>query len=157
MFYRFYFEVVGLDRLTAAAEGLRRDIDEPLPILEAVAERAFYPIVQEIFESEGRGSWEDLTTQYEARKRARYGDKPIMQRSGALVNSLSKSGATLNIQTAEGRDALMVGSAVPYSGLASKKRPIFIFNQSDRARMASVASDELASRARNRGFQVENR
>jgi phage gpG-like protein len=157
MFYRFYVQVDGLEQLVGAIEGLRRDIEEPQSILEAVAERAFYPIVQEIFDSEGRGNWEDLTTSYEASKRARYGDKLIMQRTGALVTSLSKGGAAMNIQTAQGRDMLLVGSSIPYSAAASKKRPIFIFNQGDYAQMGDVAVDELGSRAKDKGFQVEKR
>lgn len=157
MFYRFYVQVEGADHLIGALQGLRKDIEEPQPILEAVAERALYPIVQEIFDSEGRGTWPENTPRYEASKRAQYGDKPIMQRTGATVTSLSKKGATMNIHTAQGRDTLIVGSAVPYSGLASKKRPIFIFNQGDYARMANVATEELANRAKDRGFQVEKR
>jgi phage gpG-like protein len=157
VFYRFYVQVDGTTRLMASAEGLRRDIEEPQQILEAVAERAFYPIVQEIFDSEGRGRWDDLTTGYAARKREQYGDKPIMQRTGALITSLSRGGATMNIQTAQGRDTLLVGSAVPYSAKASKKRPIFMFNQADYERMGSVAVDEISTRAKGRGFQVEKR
>ena len=157
MFYRFYVQVEGLDRLRGAVEGLRKDIEEPQAILEAVAERAFYPIVQEIFGSEGRGTWEDLTPRYEARKRAKYGDKPIMQRTGALITSLSKGGAKMNIQVPQGRDALLVGSAIPYSSLASKKRPIFMFNQGDHAQMGDVVVDELATSAKDKGFQVEKR
>src|SRR5690348_12235862 len=116
MFYRFYVQAEGLDRLRDSLEGLRRDIEEPQPILEAVAERAFYPIVQEIFDSEGRGTWPENTPAYEVHKRAVYGDKPVMQRTGALVTSLSKGGAAMNIQTAQGRDTLLLGSAIPYAG-----------------------------------------
>jgi hypothetical protein len=113
--------------------------------------------VQEIFDSEGRGSWDQLTPAYEASKREQYGDKPIMQRTGAVVTSLSKGGAAMNIQTARGRDTLLLGSAVPYSALASKRRPVFIFSQADYERMGAVVVEETGSRAQGRGFQVEKR
>ena len=152
---RFSVEVIGLDSIQSALIQLARKIEEPQPILETVAERAFYPIVQEIFNSEGRGQWPELTPAYREEKRDRFGDKPIMQATTALVTSLTKKNATMNIHTAQGRDSLLLGSSVHYSRFASKKRPVFMFDKEDYQRMGDVAKDKLKEESQALGFEVK--
>jgi len=152
---RFFVEVQGLDRLVTAIDSLRREIEEPLPILDAVAERAFYPIVQEIFDTEGRGQWPELTPAYAEHKREKFGDKPLMQATTALVTSLTKKGATMNIHTAQGRDSLLLGSALTYARPASKRRPVFDFNQDDFGRMEVAARDKVKEDAEHLGFDAK--
>jgi hypothetical protein len=152
---RFFVEVQGFEQIKNAFGQLGRAVEEPQPILETVAERAFYPIVQEIFDSQGRGQWPELTAAYEEAKRVRFGDKPIMQATTALVTSLTKKHATMNIHTAQGRNELLLGSAIHYSRFASKKRPVFMFNQQDFNRMGEVATEELKDKSRALGFGVK--
>lgn len=152
---RVFVEVKGFEQLRAGFTQLGRQLEEPQPILEAVAERAFYPIVQEIFASEGRGQWDDLSEGYKERKQIEFGDKPIMQATGALVESLEKKGAKMNIHTAQGRDSLLLGSAIIYSRAASKKRPVFMFNQQDFNRMGEAAAEKIKEEGRQSGFQVK--
>lgn len=151
----FYVEIQGLDRFVSALGSLGSEVENPQPILEAVAERAFYPTVQEIFDTQGRGQWEDLTPGYKEAKRRRFGDKPIMQATTALVSSLTKKGARMNIHTAQGRDSLLLGSALHYAGPASKKRPVFIFNQNDIEKMGHEAKEELKDKSRGLGFDAK--
>jgi phage gpG-like protein len=150
----FSIEVKGLDQIQSAFTRLGQQVEGPQPILEAVAERAFYPIVQEIFDSEGRGRWPENTPAYEEAKRRRFGDKPIMQATTALVSSLTKKGATMNIHAAHGRDSLLLGSQVHYSKLASKKRPVFNFRQVDFDRMGHVAVEQIVNQAERLGFKA---
>jgi len=152
---RFSVEVIGLDSIQSALIQLARKIEEPQPILETVAERAFYPIVQEIFNSEGRGQWPELTPAYREEKLEKFGDKPIMQATTALVTSLMKKNATMNIHTAQGRDSLLLGSSVHYSRFASKKRPVFMFDKEDYQRMGDVAKDKLKEESQALGFEVK--
>ncbi len=152
---RFFYEVQGLEQVRSTFTQLGRQIEEPQPILEAVAERAFYPIVQEIFDSEGRGRWPENTPAYEEYKREKFGDKPIMQATTALVTSLTKKNATMNIHTAQGRDSLLLGSSVHYSRFASKKRPVFMFNQQDFNRMGEAATEKIKEQSRELGLQVK--
>jgi hypothetical protein len=152
---RFFIEVQGFEQIHKAFAHLRRLVEEPQPILEVVAERAFYPIVQEIFDSEGRGRWPENTPAYEEAKREKFGDKPIMQATTALVTSLTKKNATMNIHTTQGRNELLLGSRIHYSRFASKKRPVFMFNQQDFNRMGEVAKEELKEEGRGLGFQVQ--
>lgn len=155
MTLRFFYEIRGFEQVRSAYTQLGRQVEEPQPILEAVAERAFYPIVQEIFDTEGRGQWDDLTEGYEERKRIEFGDKPIMQATTALVTSLSKKGATMNIHSAQGRNELLLGSAIHYSRFASKKRPVFMFNQQDFQRMGDAATEKAKEQTRGLGFEVK--
>lgn len=155
MTVRFYVEVIGFEQLRSGFKQISRLVEEPQQILEAVAERAFYPIVQEIFDSEGRGQWPDLTPAYRERKRVRFVDKPIMQATTALVTSLTKKNATMNIHTATGRDTLLLGSSIQYSRFASKRRPVFMFNQRDFNRMGEAATQKMKEQARGLGFQVK--
>ena len=152
---RFSVEVIGFDSIQSALIQLARKIEEPQPILETVAERAFYPIVQEIFNSEGRGQWPELTPAYREAKLEKFGDKPIMQATTALVTSLTKKNATMNIHTAQGRDSLLLGSSVHYSRFASKKRPVFMFDKEDYQRMGDVAKDKLKEESQALGFEVK--
>lgn len=152
---RVLVEVRGLEQLKNVFSQLGRLAEEPQPILEAVAERAFYPIVQEIFDSEGRGEWPENTPAYAAAKRRKFGDRPLMQATTALVSSLTKKNATMNIHTAQGRDSLLLGSAVHYARSASKKRPVFDFNQQDFDRIGHVATEEIKERGRGLGFEVK--
>lgn len=151
---RGFVQVQGFEQVRSAFNRLGRAVADPQPILEAVAERAFYPIVQEIFDSEGRGRWPELTPAYKEAKRVRFGDKPIMQATTALVTSLTKKNATMNIHAAQGRDSLLLGSSVHYARSASKKRPVFDFNQQDFNRMGEAAKEELKEESRGLGFQV---
>jgi len=148
-------EVKGFEDVSGALLRLGRLAEEPQPVLEAVAERAFYPIVQEIFNSEGRGQWPELTPAYREEKREKFGDKPIMQATTALVTSLTKKNATMNIHTAQGRDSLLLGSSVHYSRFASKKRPVFMFDKEDYQRMGDVAKDKLKEESQALGFEVK--
>lgn len=148
-------EVEGFEEIKAAFGHLAQLATEPQEILDAVAERAFYPIVQEIFDSEGRGEWPENTPAYEAAKQKRFGDKPIMQATTALVTSLTKKNATMNIHAAQGRDSLLLGSSIHYARAASKKRPVFMFNQQDFDRMGKAATDELKKQSGELGFDVK--
>lgn len=152
---RVFVEVRGFEQIKNAFGQFGRLAEEPQPILEAVAERAFYPIVQEIFDSQGRGDWPELTPTYAEAKRQKFGDKPIMQATTALVTSLTKKNATMNIHTAQGRDSLLLGSQVHYARSASKKRPVFKFGQRDFDRMGNEATKEFKERGRGLGFQVK--
>ncbi|HEX2881006.1 MAG TPA: hypothetical protein VHO25_15850 [Polyangiaceae bacterium] len=152
---RVFVEVRGFGQIKSGFSQFGRLAQEPQPILEAVAERAFYPIVQEIFDSEGRGRWPENTPAYEEAKTKKYGDRPIMQATTALVTSLTKKNATMNIHTAQGRNSLLLGSAIHYSRFASKRRPVLMFGQPDFNRMGQEATKEFKDRGRGLGFQVK--
>jgi len=152
---QFFVEIRGFEQVKSAFDHLAQLAQEPQPILEAVAERAFYPIVQEIFDSEGRGQWPENTPAYEAAKQKKFGDKPIMQATTALITSLTKKNATMNIHTAQGRDSLLLGSSIHYARSASKKRPVFMFNQQDIDRMGNAATEELKKQSSELGFDVK--
>lgn len=147
------FQAVNLSEFNRTFEGLEGDFDDALPILETVAERAFYPIMAEIFDTEGRGRWRDLQPGYARRKRERWGDKPIGQASGALIRSLTKKGAAFNVHMSLGRNALFVGSSLAHARHFHKDRPIEL-TEKDVDRMTEAAADEAKKMAERRGFKT---
>jgi hypothetical protein len=82
------FSISGID---LAAGNLRRrmkklnDWRQPLTL---VAED-FYNVQRGWMDSEGRKSWKPLSARYEAWKRRKVGDKPILQFSGAMYDDLT--------------------------------------------------------------------
>lgn len=64
----------------------------------------------EQFDTEGRGGWAPLSPAYARRKRAKYGDRPILVASGRLRASLTTSPDVRRVD----RDSMEVGSTVPY-------------------------------------------
>jgi hypothetical protein len=78
-----------------------------------------------------------------------------MQASGALMRSLTKKGAAMNIQIGIGKNQLNVGSSLSYAGFPTKRRSVFQFTDRQFGQMASVASEEVTKEAKRLGFDVE--
>jgi hypothetical protein len=136
---------------------LDQTFDDARPTLDEVAERAFYPIMQEVFDSEGRGRWRQrgLDPEYARRKRARYGDRPILQASGALMKSLTRRHAPGNVHVTVGNDVLLVGSMLRYARRKDDEFEIFDITNRDVDRMTEVAEESLKERAGRAGFKAE--
>jgi hypothetical protein len=147
----------GVEAFSRAIAGLASDFEDQQPTLEDVAERAFYPIMQEIFESEGRGRWRQvpLTPEYARRKRARYGDKPILQASGGLMRALTRKGARGNVHVGVGRDSLLLGADLAHAKPQDDRRGIMDFDNKDVERMSEAAEESMKERAGRRGFDAE--
>lgn len=145
--------VEGKTEFNRAISGLAELIEDFQPILEQVAERGFYPAMQEIFDTENFGRWPKLTPAYARAKRRRWGDKPIMQASGMLMRSLTKKGAEMNFQIGIGKNQLNIGTNAQ-SRFAAKRRPVFQFTDKQFGQMATVASEEVVKEARRLGFDA---
>lgn len=123
-------------------------------MLEEVIERDFYPIMQETFDTEGRGRWRGPSPAYTRRKRQLYGDKPIMQATGNLMRSLTQRGAPGNLQRRVGSDAVEVSSTLPHAGPATRARPIEL-RREDAERLGDGMLDVMKRRAEAHGFEVK--
>lgn len=93
----------------------------------------FHKIEAEQFASEGSagggGRWKDLSDRYKAQKIKRYGSKPILQASGALMESLTGDGPGSYYSAT--KTEMAVGSVIPYGiyhqrggGKLPKREPI---------------------------------
>lgn len=63
------------------------------------------PHFREQFESEGGGQWAPLSPAYARRKRRLYGDRPILQATGAMMRSFTVPGAPHQIRQVGPSDA----------------------------------------------------
>lgn len=143
--------VEGATEFNRAINGLADYIDDFTPTLELVVERGFYPIMAEIFETENRGRWEDLSPGYADWKQRNYGDKPIMQLTGSLMESLTSKDALYSVHHAQGKNAFVVGTRAP-SRHAAIRRPVFQFSDADFGTFAEIASQDIEERAAALGF-----
>lgn len=135
---------------------LASTVDGADDFLEFVAVRAFYPIVQDIFDTENRGAWLGYTSLRYAREKTRdWGDSPIMQASGNLMLSLTQRGSSFNIHEHSGPGELVMGSSLPYAAPATDVRPVNEFDSGDYEELALAASEYLVNRAHELGFEAE--
>ena len=139
-----------------ALGGLIEDFEDNQPTLEEIAERGFYPIMQEIFDTEGRGRWmgERMSSDYLRRKRAIYGDKPILQAAGSLMRSLTRKRAAGNVHVGVGPHALLVGSDLPQARPQDRRFGIIELTSGDVEHLADVAEESMKDRAEERGFKA---
>jgi hypothetical protein len=143
---RIVGKIGGAEQFGRELDNMVKEIEDAQPTLEAVTNKALYPIMRERFDTEGRGGWRELTPGYAEAKKRQYGNKPILQRTGALYNSLTDKGAPHNVHIGVGRDSLIVGSDLPYARHAHDDRPIYEFEEDDLDRMAEAAIDDLVRR-----------
>jgi phage gpG-like protein len=125
--FRFKLDIAGevqMDRgISRFADGLA-DYAPLWPIIEG----DFYSLEERQFATtgaEGGDAWQDLSAAYEAWKTVHYPGKPILERSGALVRSLTDPNDPQTVRIEE-RKTLTLGTRVPYAiyhqSIAPRKR-----------------------------------
>lgn len=139
----FSFEIDGEVQLSIALNRMMRAVDDMRPFGPAFRD-AFNEAERQQFSSQGSdgrsGAWKQLTEPYEARKRAKWGTKPILQASGRLMEALTgKSGDTLLISEPH---LIGLGAVVDHG----------IYHQKGTSRMPARKPISLASRQESRIF-----
>jgi hypothetical protein len=139
-----------------AVAGLAHDFEDMRPTLEEVIEQGFYPIMQEVFDTEGRGRWgrEEMNADYVRRKRRRHGDKPILQATGGLMRSMTRKNARGNVQFTVGDNTIVAGSDLRHARPQDRRFSIVEFTDGDTDRMADIAEESMKERAERRGFKA---
>ncbi len=114
--FRFRLEVAGESLMDRGIGRFADGVSDYRPIWPVI-EDDFYAHMAERFKSEGaKGGgerWQELSAEYAGWKEARFPGKPILQRSGDLMRSLT-SGNDPNAVKREERRTLTLGSKVPY-------------------------------------------
>ncbi len=120
------FQVVNAKRVSLAFSGLAKLVRNWTPIWKLVINKAVKPWLSGggssgglafagQFPTEGdagaHGHWAPLQPKYEAQKRKRWGDKPILQASGAMYDDLTGSSNQGVIQAL----SMSYGSSLPYA------------------------------------------
>ncbi len=152
-------EVVGESRLLAALSGLENQVRDQRRGLNAAIDEALIPDLAVQFDTEGRGRWPALSQSYLERKRKVYGDKPILQASGALQKSLTQAGATQQVRDVRA-DGAEYGTDLQYAsihqtgGRGIKQREIFDITPQLVDRIQDVLREENADGCEGLGFEV---
>lgn len=155
--------VAGEDQFFRRFERLDAQFEDLWPIWPDVRDE-FWAIEKEQFDSEGgagrQGKWQALSPNYAARKIEQYGDKPILQATGELLESLT--GGAGHIYRPSKKD-LAIGTSVKrglYHQLGSArlpKRPPIDFNDATQTRLMKVIQKSLVRELRRGVGYIEAR
>lgn len=118
-------------------------------------------IAREQFAGEGvgpAGNWPALSPKYAAWKAQRFPGKPILQRTGRLIESLTGNTADSIVEARP--DYLDFGTRVPYGRYHHKgagrlkRRKVFDLNEQQKTRLMKVIQRRLLSAGRESGFAL---
>jgi phage gpG-like protein len=121
----------------------------------------FQEFAREQFRGEGvgdTGSWPALSPPYAAWKARHFPGKPILQRTGRLVDSVT--GRTRDTLIEAKPDSLEFGTRVPYAVFHQrgsgrlKRRKVFDLNERQRTRLMKTIQKRLLTAGRNSGFAL---
>jgi phage gpG-like protein len=147
---RLTLEIQGvkeLDRAFNRIDDHVTDFRPTWPMVTAVIQR----IETEQFKSEGAhgrsGKWKPLTRKYAEAKARKYGSKPILERTGALVRSL----------TTTSEDTILVeqpleygfGTRLFYMPFVNKERPVMSLTDADRELIVKETQKGLIKQIRS--------
>lgn len=113
---RFKLNIAGEVQMDRGIQRFTEGIADYRPVWPVI-EDDFYATEKDQFKSEGAeggDSWQPLSPAYAAWKEAHFAGKPILQREGDLMASLT-SGNDPNAVKIEERRTLTLGSKVPYA------------------------------------------
>jgi len=136
-------------------EKVRRieDLADFSDVFNEVINEVIVPEVREQFRTEGRGRWARLTPEYERRKRRLYGDRPILQATGALFRSLTVPGAAGQIREVEPTEAFY-GTSLPHAKfhqharMRRRRRRILEVTREFRKRIRDSVAKKLGEKLR---------
>lgn len=110
----FTFEVAGDKQIARGFSRFADDIKDLSPAFREIA-KSFRDIMRKQFDSEGSyggSSWAPLNPTYAEWKAANFGGKPILQLTGAMMESLvDKTGSTIEEIS---KLSMVLGSKLPY-------------------------------------------
>jgi phage gpG-like protein len=120
-------------------------------------------IVKEQFAGQGigpSGPWKPLSKAYGEWKKKSFPGKPIMQRSGALIEALTKNTSDSIVDAKP--DYLEFGSSLPYanyhqSRLPRKRlprRPVFDLTEENKTRLTKAIQARLVKAGRENGVTI---
>lgn len=152
---------VTVDGIETIQRGFNRleKIDDWRPIWPEVT-KEFHAIEQEQFDTEGAaggGKWEPLSPVYAEYKEIQYPGKPILQASGALMESLVTEGAPGGIHR-ETSDELVLGTSINYGLFHQRgtrkmpKRSPMNFSEQQKRRIQKAVQKGLIQFVRDAGF-----
>ena len=150
------FEIDGLTEFNRTFIRTDAVFSNLLPVWGAVRD-AFWVIEKAQFASEGRagryGKWKSLTKRYAAEKIKKYGAKPILERTGRLVKSMT--GQTSDTVYEKNSTTMAVGTSLYYARYAHKTRPIIAFSGVQKTYLQKEIQKSLVKQLRRGGAYFE--
>lgn len=122
--FRFRLEIAGEVQMDRGIARFADGVTDYRPIWPVI-EDDFYAQEKAQFRSEGAEGgekWPELSAEYAGWKEAHYPGKPILQRTGDLVASLT-SGTDPNAVKKEERKTLTLGTKIPYAIYHQSPKP----------------------------------
>ncbi len=163
---RIHWSVAGDVLLDRAFTRLAIDVADFTPALSSSGDILYSEIAHQ-FESEGEPSWAPLSPRYAARKARRFPGKPILQATGAMMESLTTNSAIGSVyeltpvSLTVGSD-LRVGKwclpLIHYSGAPRANipaRPMIRLRQGAKSRITRAFRRHFEAEAKRQGVGVE--
>lgn len=138
-------QVIGLEKLLSGFTTFERGLTRLRGLFEKFGQE-FYSQETKLF---ALAPWKPLTPAYAKRKRAQYGDKPILRATDRLWRSLTQKASDGNVHRISD-DSAEFGSAVPYGVFHHESRPPLA--EPDEERYATIAGEYAAQLAEQAGF-----
>lgn len=153
-------EVIGERQFDRALTRIERGVTDLKPLFELLGED-FRDSERQQFAHEGYGSWPALSAAYAARKRLLWGDKPILQASGALRSAMTERmtpGNVTDIRETEAAFGVNLGKPYPryhQTGAGNlPQRKVIDFREGDKRRMTKTMHRYFVQVSREAGFHV---
>jgi phage gpG-like protein len=155
---RFRIEIDGKRQLDLAFTGLGEDIGDWTEAWEKVAEQ-FYKSEKRHFRTY---SFEPLSEAYAARKKKKYGNKPILRATDELWRGLTSNDAATSARIITPR-SIALGSSHraagahhnPKPGSRLPRRPLVDITAQDRRAFRSIIQRAATAKAKERGFRTQ--
>lgn len=153
---------MGERQLDRALTRLNNSVQDLSEVFEALGED-FRASEAQQFAHEGYGDWPPLSPGYAITKRRRWGDKPILQASGALRSAITERWTPGNVTIIKPQEAAFgvnLGKAYPrfhQTGAPRANLPqrkVIHQREGDKRRMTKTMHRKLVAIARQAGFQV---
>lgn len=122
--FRFRLDIAGEVQMDRGIARFADGVSDYRPIWPVI-EDDFYALEKDQFKSEGAEGgerWKALSPAYGAWKEAKFPGKPILQRSGDLVKSLTSPNDPNGVRIEE-REVLTLGTQVPYAIYHQSTKP----------------------------------
>jgi len=152
-----FIEVAGDVQLARSLSRFGDGIKDFRPVWEQIV-KSFWDIERKQFESEGgygSGGWLPLSPSYAAWKEENYPGKPILQRSGALFESLTGQASGTIKQISD--KSLTIGTDVFYAIFhqkGSKARPPIDLTEQDKTAFMKLIQKYVVKQAKAGGLKL---
>jgi phage gpG-like protein len=141
---RISFTFEGVKEMDRAFNRIDAHVSDLRPVWPVVT-KTIQRIESEQFKSEGAkgrsGKWKPLTRNYAVWKRKKYGDKPILERTGALMRSMTST--TDDTMLISEPLEFGYGTRLFYMPFVNKTRPVVSLTDADREAIIKDTQKEL--------------